>query len=154
MPQVLGHADEATAPVPTTSTETVTDSGTGRIWTRNFGNSRQGGTETVSTTATAVATNASAEPSANTSTAQTSQEASAVLTNANQVTPAVPVQAETVTEPAHEGQTVDMQILSTTDLHTNLVNYDYYQDKPSQTVGLSKTAVLIKKPVKPIPIRS
>jgi len=35
--------------------------------------------------------------------------------------------------------------LSTTDLHTNLVNYDYYQDKPSQTVGLSKTAVLIKK---------
>ena len=61
------------------------------------------------------------------------------------MTPAVPVQAETVTEPAHEGQTVDMQILSTTDLHTNLVNYDYYQDKPSQTVGLSKTAVLIKK---------
>ena len=57
----------------------------------------------------------------------------------------MPVQAETVTEPAHEGQTVDMQILSTTDLHTNLVNYDYYQDKPSQTVGLSKTAVLIKK---------
>ena len=45
---------------------------------------------------------------------QASQEASAVLTNANQVTPAVPVQAETVTEPAHEGQTVDMQILSTT----------------------------------------
>ena len=38
-----------------------------------------------------------------------------------------------------------MQILSTTDLHTNLVNYDYYQDKPSQTVGLSKTDVLIKK---------
>ena len=38
-----------------------------------------------------------------------------------------------------------MQILSTTDLHTNLVNYDYHQDKPSQTVGLSKTAVLIKK---------
>ncbi len=28
-------------------------------------------------------------------------------------------------------------------LHTNLVNYDYYQDT-SQTVGLSKTAVLIK----------
>ena len=67
------------------------------------------------------------------------------MTNANQVTPAVPVQPETVTEPAHEGQTVDMQILSTTDIHTNLVNYDYYQDKPSQTVGLSKTDVLIKK---------
>ncbi len=27
VPQVVGQADEATAPVPTTSTETVTDSG-------------------------------------------------------------------------------------------------------------------------------
>ena len=126
VPQVLGQADEATAPVPTTSTETVTDSGTAAVSGQGTsGTVVQGGTET--------------------STAQASQEASAVLTNANQVTPAVPVQAETVTEPAHEGQTVDMQILSTTDLHTNLVNYDYYQDKPSQTVGLSKTAVLIKK---------
>lgn len=44
-----------------------------------------------------------------------------------------------------EGQTVDVRILSTTDLHTNLVNYDYYQDKESQTVGLAKTAVLIEK---------
>ena len=113
--------------------------------TRNFGNSCSRRNRDCLSTSTTVATNASAEPSANTSTAQSSQEASAVLTNANQVTPAVPVQAETVTEPAHEGQTVDMQILSTTDLHTNLVNYDYYQDKPSQTVGLSKTAVLIKK---------
>ncbi|MFC3927515.1 bifunctional 2',3'-cyclic-nucleotide 2'-phosphodiesterase/3'-nucleotidase [Streptococcus caprae] len=42
-----------------------------------------------------------------------------------------------------EGQTVDVRIISTTDLHTNLVNYDYYQDKPSQSVGLAKTAVLI-----------
>ena len=31
VPQVLGHADEATAPVPTTSTETVTDSGTAAV---------------------------------------------------------------------------------------------------------------------------
>ncbi|WP_366534774.1 metallophosphoesterase, partial [Streptococcus equi] len=42
-----------------------------------------------------------------------------------------------------EGQEVDVRILSTTDLHTNLVNYDYYQDKASQTIGLAKTAVLI-----------
>ena len=146
VPQVVGQADEATAPVPTTSTETVADSGASVVSGQGTsGTAVQGGTETVSATPTTVATNASTEPSANTSTTQASQEASAVLTNANQVTPAVPVQAETVTEPAHEGQTVDMQILSTTDLHTNLVNYDYYQDKPSQTVGLSKTAVLIKK---------
>ena len=146
VPQVVGQADEATAPVSTTSTETVADSGASVVSGQGTsGTAVQGGTETVSATPTTVATNASTEPSANTSTTQASQEASAVLTNANQVTPAVPVQAETVTEPAHEGQTVDMQILSTTDLHTNLVNYDYYQDKPSQTVGLSKTAVLIKK---------
>ena len=67
------------------------------------------------------------------------------MTNANQVTPAVPVQPEIVTEPAHEGQTVDMQILSTTDIDTNLVNYDYYQDKPSQSIGLSKTACPYQK---------
>ncbi|HFI0602022.1 TPA: bifunctional 2',3'-cyclic-nucleotide 2'-phosphodiesterase/3'-nucleotidase [Streptococcus suis] len=44
-----------------------------------------------------------------------------------------------------EGQTVDVRILSTTDLHTNLVNYDYYQDKESQNLGLAKTAVLIEE---------
>nr|WP_238385906.1 hypothetical protein [Streptococcus sp. S784/96/1] len=44
-----------------------------------------------------------------------------------------------------EGQTVDIRIASTTDLHTNLVNYDYYQDKEAQNIGLSKTAVLLKK---------
>ena len=146
VPQVLGHADEANTSVATTSTESVTDSGASVVSGQGTSETAvQGGAETVSATPTPVAANASAEPSSNTSTSQASQEASAVLTNANQVTPAVPVQAEPVTEPAHEGQTVDMQILSTTDLHTNLVNYDYYQDKPSQTVGLSKTAVLIKK---------
>lgn len=146
VPQVVGHADEATAPVPTTSTETVTDSGATIVsGQETSGTAVQGGTETVSATPTPVATNASVEASSSSSTAQASQEASAILTNANQVTPAVPVQPETVTEPAHEGQAVDMQILSTTDIHTNLVNYDYYQDKPSQAVGLSKTAVLIKK---------
>lgn len=44
-----------------------------------------------------------------------------------------------------EGQNVNVRVLSTTDLHTNLVNYDYYQDKPSQNVGLAKTAVLIEE---------
>ncbi len=44
-----------------------------------------------------------------------------------------------------EGQTVDIRIALTTDLHTNLVNYDYYQDKEAQNIGLAKTAVLLKK---------
>ena len=46
---------------------------------------------------------------------------------------------------ATEGQSVAVRILSTTDLHTNLVNYDYYQDKETQNLGLAKTAVLIAK---------
>ena len=43
------------------------------------------------------------------------------------------------------GQSVAVRILSTTDLHTNLVNYDYYQDKETQNLGLAKTAILIAK---------
>lgn len=50
-----------------------------------------------------------------------------------------------------EGQNVDVRILATTDLHTNLVNYDYYQDKPVETLGLAKTAVLIEKAKKENP---
>ncbi|HEN9889626.1 TPA: 5'-nucleotidase C-terminal domain-containing protein [Streptococcus agalactiae] len=50
-----------------------------------------------------------------------------------------------------EGEKVDLRIMSTTDLHTNLVNYDYYQDKESQKIGLAKTAVLIEEAKKENP---
>ena len=40
---------------------------------------------------------------------------------------------------------VSLRILGTSDLHTNFVNYDYYQDKVSNEVGLAKTAVLIEE---------
>ena len=64
VPQVLGQADEATAPVPTTSTETVTDSGAATVSVQGTaGTAVQGGTETVSATLTPVATNASVEAS-------------------------------------------------------------------------------------------
>ena len=46
---------------------------------------------------------------------------------------------------------MDVQILSTTDLHTNLVNYDYYQDKAAQNIGLAKTALLINQAEKENP---
>lgn len=49
------------------------------------------------------------------------------------------------------GQSVAVRILSTTDLHTNLVNYDYYQDKETQNLGLAKTAILIDKAKKENP---
>ncbi|WJY26185.1 bifunctional 2',3'-cyclic-nucleotide 2'-phosphodiesterase/3'-nucleotidase [Sporosarcina trichiuri] len=39
--------------------------------------------------------------------------------------------------------TVAFRIMGTTDIHTNLMNYDYYQDKTIQDYGLAKTGVLI-----------
>ena len=39
---------------------------------------------------------------------------------------------------------VRLRIMETTDLHMNLLNYDYYQDKPTDEYGLAKTITLIK----------
>ena len=36
-----------------------------------------------------------------------------------------------------------LRILATTDLHANLLSYDYYSDRPDPTVGLSRVASLI-----------
>lgn len=63
----------------------------------------------------------------------------------NQIAPSVISEIDSSEVVPIEGQTVDIRIASTTDLHTNLVNYDYYQDKPSQNVGLAKTAVLLEE---------
>ena len=41
--------------------------------------------------------------------------------------------------------TVDLRILETTDIHMHLVDYDYYADKQSNSVGLSRVATLIKQ---------
>ncbi|WP_298824645.1 bifunctional 2',3'-cyclic-nucleotide 2'-phosphodiesterase/3'-nucleotidase [uncultured Planococcus sp.] len=43
------------------------------------------------------------------------------------------------------GKNVTLRILGTSDLHTNFVNYDYYQDKVSNSLGLAKTGVLIEQ---------
>lgn len=40
---------------------------------------------------------------------------------------------------------VKLRILETTDLHANMMNYDYYQDKEVANFGFAKTATLIKK---------
>lgn len=40
--------------------------------------------------------------------------------------------------------TVSLRILGTSDIHTNIVNYDYYKDTASNSLGLAKTATLIK----------
>ncbi|MEH6443916.1 MAG: bifunctional 2',3'-cyclic-nucleotide 2'-phosphodiesterase/3'-nucleotidase [Oceanospirillaceae bacterium] len=39
---------------------------------------------------------------------------------------------------------VQLRIMETTDIHVNLVDYDYYRDKASTTLGLAKTASLIR----------
>ncbi len=39
---------------------------------------------------------------------------------------------------------VKLRILQTTDIHMNLLNYDYYQDIETDAFGLAKTATLIK----------
>ena len=59
--------------------------------------------------------------------------------------------SETSDTAPKEGEKVNVRILGTTDLHTNLVNYDYYQDKPSEQLGLAKTAVLIEEAKKENP---
>ncbi len=41
--------------------------------------------------------------------------------------------------------TVDLRILETTDIHMHLADYDYYADKQSDKVGLSRVATLIKQ---------
>ncbi|MGN7476826.1 bifunctional 2',3'-cyclic-nucleotide 2'-phosphodiesterase/3'-nucleotidase [Solibacillus silvestris] len=47
--------------------------------------------------------------------------------------------------PVEANTTVALRILGTTDIHTNIVNYDYYKDAPSNSLGLAKTALLIEK---------
>ena len=51
-------------------------------------------------------------------------------------------QAEPVAE---SNSVVELRILETTDIHTNILNYDYFQDKPTESFGLSKAATLIKQ---------
>lgn len=41
-------------------------------------------------------------------------------------------------------QTLKLRILETTDVHMNLVDYDYYQDKPTAEYGLVRTYTLVK----------
>ncbi|MGN7407883.1 bifunctional 2',3'-cyclic-nucleotide 2'-phosphodiesterase/3'-nucleotidase [Sporosarcina sp. SAFN-010] len=48
-----------------------------------------------------------------------------------------------VSQPHPEEATVALRVMGTTDIHTNLMNYDYYQDKVIQDYGLTKTGVLI-----------
>ncbi len=39
--------------------------------------------------------------------------------------------------------TVDLRVLETTDLHSNMMDFDYYKDTPTEKFGLVRTASLI-----------
>ena len=43
------------------------------------------------------------------------------------------------------GNTATLRILETTDLHSNVLPYDYFKDAPVTNYGLAKTATLIKQ---------
>ena len=45
--------------------------------------------------------------------------------------------------PAAHAAELRLRLMQTSDVHMNLLNYDYYQDKESQEFGLSKTITLI-----------
>lgn len=104
-------------------------------------------TDSSATAVTEAATPASPATSSEASTSNNTPTASGEATaTATEATPAAPQNSasDAKANTPVEGQEVDVRILATTDLHTNLVNYDYYQDKPAQNVGLAKTAVLIE----------
>ena len=104
-------------------------------------------TDSSATAVTEAATPASPATSAEATASNTTPTASGEATaTATEATPAAPQNSasDAKANTPVEGQEVDVRILATTDLHTNLVNYDYYQDKPAQNVGLAKTAVLIE----------
>lgn len=47
-------------------------------------------------------------------------------------------------EAAGASVTVDLRLMSTTDVHTNVYGWDYYKNAASATVGLDKTATLVQ----------
>lgn len=56
----------------------------------------------------------------------------------------LPLQAPNVLA-AEDEDLVKLRFLETTDLHTNITNYDYFQDKIDNTIGLTKVATLIQQ---------
>lgn len=42
-------------------------------------------------------------------------------------------------------ETIKLRILETTDIHMNVMDFDYYKDKPTLKTGLVRTATLVKE---------
>ncbi len=44
-----------------------------------------------------------------------------------------------------DAATLNLRIIETTDLHANMMDYNYYRDKPSEKIGLVRAATLVKE---------
>lgn len=42
-------------------------------------------------------------------------------------------------------QTLKLRVIETTDIHTNVMDYDYYKDQASKKIGLTRAATLVKQ---------
>ncbi|HFI0936680.1 TPA: bifunctional 2',3'-cyclic-nucleotide 2'-phosphodiesterase/3'-nucleotidase [Streptococcus suis] len=138
----LVSAEETSTETPVVNAEAVQTETSSTVVTT--------GTETApyeTVAPTVESTPATETPASAETTTETSTPASDTATSDETTTsPTTETRAATTeTTTPVEGQSVDVRILATTDLHTNLVNYDYYQDKPVETLGLAKTAVLIEE---------
>ncbi|WP_105144076.1 bifunctional 2',3'-cyclic-nucleotide 2'-phosphodiesterase/3'-nucleotidase [Streptococcus suis] len=133
----LVSAEETSTETPVVNAEAVQTETSSTVVTT--------GTETASSEIVVSTTIESAPATENPASTETATESSTPASSET-TTPATETRAAaTETTTPVEGQSVDVRILATTDLHTNLVNYDYYQDKPVETLGLAKTAVLIEE---------
>ncbi|HFI0162557.1 TPA: bifunctional 2',3'-cyclic-nucleotide 2'-phosphodiesterase/3'-nucleotidase [Streptococcus suis] len=137
----LVSAEETSTETPVVNAEAVQTETSSTVVTT--------GTETApseTVAPTVESTPATETPASTETTTETNTPASDTATSDETTTSPTTETRATATETTTpvEGQSVDVRILATTDLHTNLVNYDYYQDKPVETLGLAKTAVLIE----------
>src|SRR5262245_55455300 len=57
--------------------------------------------------------------------------------------PPAPPDAPPVTPPVPAGSTLTFGILETTDIHTNILGYDYFKLTPDPTIGIERTATLV-----------
>ncbi|WP_233840624.1 bifunctional 2',3'-cyclic-nucleotide 2'-phosphodiesterase/3'-nucleotidase [Dyella sp. 2HG41-7] len=56
-----------------------------------------------------------------------------------------PHQEQSPAPPVPDGVRADVAILETTDLHSNVLGYDYYKQKADPTLGFDRTVTLIRK---------
>ncbi|QDY43147.1 bifunctional 2',3'-cyclic-nucleotide 2'-phosphodiesterase/3'-nucleotidase [Candidatus Pantoea soli] len=57
----------------------------------------------------------------------------------------IPLLALCISAASAQAATVDLRILETTDLHSNMMDFDYYKDTPTEKFGLVRTATLIQQ---------